>query len=71
MTAFTANTRSFGKYSESTTLEELVTGSDRVLNAMISMKKKIGIVGPIAAIGGAALDQAERAIMAVYISAFD
>ena len=71
MTAFTANTRSFGRYSESTTLEELITGSDRVLNAMVTMKKTAGIVGPMAAIGGAALDQAERAIIAVYISAFD
>ena len=56
MTAFTANTRSFGRYSESTTLEELITGSDRVLNAMVTMKKTAGIVGPMAAIGGAALD---------------
>ncbi|CAG9327548.1 unnamed protein product [Blepharisma stoltei] len=52
-------------------LQELIDGSDRVKAAWTNLKKKSGIFGPSTNTGGSEMDQAERAIFAVYIAFFD
>ena len=58
-------------FSDSPFLLELFEGSERVLKAWSELKKKSGILGAGATIGGADLDQAERAVFAVYTAYFE
>jgi hypothetical protein len=71
ITEFTATTRSFAKFSEHPILEEFISGSEKAVATMAELKKQAGVVGPFASIGGAALDQSERAILCVYLYAFN
>ena len=57
-------------YSKHPIIEEIITGTDRVINAYSSMKKAAGLVGPAANFGGDKLDQAERSVFCVYASLF-
>ena len=58
-------------FSDSPFLLELFEGSERVAKAWSELKKKSGIVGGGANIGGGDLDQAERAVFAVYTAYFE
>ena len=57
-------------YHKNAVIEEIITGTDRVINAYGVMKKTAGLVGPAANFGGDKLDQAERALFCVYASLF-
>jgi len=59
------------KYSENPFLQELIEGSERVKKGWTELKKKSGVFGPSANIGGSELDQAERAIFGVYCAFFE
>ncbi|CAG9334942.1 unnamed protein product [Blepharisma stoltei] len=52
-------------------LQELIEGSERVKTGWAKLKKQSGVVGPSTRIGGDEMDQAERAIFAVYIAFFE
>ena len=68
---YSTSSRSFAKYSDIPIIEELIDGSERVIQGMEQFKKSSDIVGPMAKLGGSDLDQAERALLAVYVFAFD
>ena len=66
---------SFGKwerkYSDVDLVEQLIGGSENVISAWRDLKQAAGIKGPATNIGGTEMNQAERAVFAVYISVFD
>ena len=59
------------KYSDTAVVEELIVGSDYIIGGWRDLKQAAGIKGPASTIGGTELNQAERAVFAVYISLFD
>ena len=67
-------TSAFGKwekkYSDTEIVEELINGSENVVSAWRELKQVSGVKGPSSNIGGSEMNQAERAIFAVYISLF-
>ena len=67
---FDTDTAVLHKYSKNSVIEEVIAGTDRVINAYSVMKKTAGLVGPAANFGGDKLDQAERALFCVYASMF-
>ena len=71
LSGYSISSRSFSKYSEIPILEEFISGTDRVIQAMKQFKSFAGITGPMAMLGGSDLDQAERALLAVYVFAFE
>ena len=68
---YSTSSRSFAKYSDIPLFEDLISGSDKAINAMEQFKKSVGVVGPMAKLGGSDMDQAERALLAVYVFAFE
>ena len=58
-------------YSPSVFLQDLIEGKDEVVTCWNQLKQKCSIVGPVMNIGGTELDQAERAIFAVYTAFFE
>lgn len=58
-------------YSEVPFLQELIEGSDWVINAWNDIRKRSGASGPAFNIGGGEMDQAERAVFAVYTAFFE
>ena len=59
------------RFTDDTFLQELINGSEKIQTAWDKVKIKAQVVGPESKIGGSELDQAERAIFAVYIAYFE
>lgn len=68
---YTASAASLAQYSENLIIEEWIAGSERVCEAWSIMKKDAGSVGPQLTVGGREMEQAERAVFAVYTTFFD
>ncbi|CAG9317539.1 unnamed protein product [Blepharisma stoltei] len=58
-------------YSDVPFLQEFIEGKEWCLEAWKEIKKKSGVVGPATNIGGSEMDQAERAVFAVYTAFFE
>ena len=71
LSGYSISSRSFSKYSDIPIIEEFIHGTDRAIQAMKQFKANAGIMGPLATLGGSDLDQAERALLAVYVFAFE
>ena len=69
--SYSASTASLAQYSENMILEEWIAGSERVRSAWDTMRKQAGVKGPAANIGGADMEQAERAVFGVYAVFFE
>ncbi|OMJ88244.1 hypothetical protein SteCoe_9826 [Stentor coeruleus] len=52
-------------------IEEIINGSDNVVSCWRDLKQASGVKGPASNIGGNELNQAERAIFAVFATVFD
>lgn len=58
-------------YSENSFLQEFIDGSEWILAAWADIKKRSGVFGGAASVGGKDMDKAERAIFAVYSAFFE
>lgn len=59
------------RFTDDEFIQELIQGSEKVQNAWEAVKRKAQVIGPLTKIGGKELDQAERAVFAVYIAYFE
>ena len=59
------------QYCDTPIIEELIAGSERAVAAFEGLKEQAKVAGPLANIGGAELDQAERAVFGVFLTFFE
>ena len=59
------------RFTDDPFLQELIEGNDNIQQSWGLVKKKAQVTGPESKIGGSELDQAERAVFAVYVAYFD
>lgn len=59
------------RYSDDSFLEEFISGSDRTLSLFADLKRQAKVSDPVTSLGGTHLDQAERALFAVFMAFFD
>ena len=59
------------QYCDIPIIEELIAGSERTVAAFEGLKEQAKIGGPLANIGGADIDQAERALFGVFLAFFE
>lgn len=59
------------KYSDISIIQDLIIGTDDTISGWRELKQVSGVKGPGSNIGGTDLNQAERAVFAVYVSLFE
>jgi len=59
------------QYCDISIVDELIAGSSRVKESLADLKEQAKVTGPVANLGGTELDQAERALLGVYVAFFE
>lgn len=59
------------RYCDDPFLDEFVSGSDRTMSLFAELKRQAKVSDPVASMGDAHLDQAERALFSVFAAFFD